>query len=279
MIIANNTMAMNGYRSYYNNTLSMGKSLEKLSSGYRINRAADDAAGLVISENLRAQISGLKVATRNAQDGVSLAQTAEGALQEVNGILGRMRDLALQASNGSNTVNARCASNDEYQQLKAEIQRIGSFTTFGGLNLFSATAAGSFYAGVTFQVGPNNAGSITLTIQTLNFSSVNTVAFFTTSRIDSATFALSTIALLDTAIDNVGDRRGLLGSFQNRLESTIRSNMNAAENVQAAESRLRDTDMAQEMTTLTKFQILQQASTAMLSQAQSLPQSVLRLLG
>lgn len=278
MRIQNNTMALNAYRTYFNNSIGMGKSLEKLSSGYRINRAADDAAGLVISQNMRAQISGTNVAVRNAQDGVSLAQTAEGALQEINDLLQRMRDLALQASNGTNTVNARCASNDEYQQLKQEIQRIGSFTTYGSLNLFSATAAASFYAGVTFQVGPNASDRIVLTIQTLNFSSVNTVAFFTTSRIDSATFALSVLTLLDTAIDNVGDRRGLLGSFQNRLESTIRSGMNAVENLQAAESRLRDTDMAQEMTTLTKYQILQQASTAMLGQAQNLPQSVLSLL-
>ena len=278
MIIANNTGALNAYRSYYNNALGMGKSLEKLSSGYRINRAADDAAGLVISQNLRAQISGMVVATRNAQDGVSLAQTAEGTLQEVNDILQRMRDLSIQSSNGTNTVNARCASNDEFQNLKAEIQRIGSFSTFGGLNLFSATTAANFATGVTFQVGPNNAGSIVLRIATLNAGSVGAM-MLATARIDSATFALAQIAALDLAIDNVGDRRGLLGSFQNRLESTVRSNMNAVENVQAAESRLRDTDMASEMTTMTKFQILQQASTAMLSQAQNLPQSVLRLLG
>ena len=278
MIIANNTGALNAYRSYYNNALGMGKSLEKLSSGYRINRAADDAAGLVISQNLRAQISGTVVATRNAQDGISLAQTAEGTLQEVNDILQRMRDLSIQSSNGTNTVNARCASNDEFQNLKAEIQRIGSFSTFGGLNLFSATVAANFSTGVTFQVGPNNAGSIVLRIATLNAGSVGAM-MLATARIDSATFALAQIAALDLAIDNVGDRRGLLGSFQNRLESTVRSNMNAVENVQAAESRLRDTDMAQEMTTMTKFQILQQASTAMLGQAQNLPQSVLRLLG
>ena len=277
MRIQNNTMALNSYRTYFNNTLSMGKSLEKLSSGYRINRAADDAAGLVISQNMRAQISGLNVAVRNAQDGVSLAQTAEGALQEINDILQRMRDLSIQASNGTNTVNARCASNDEFQNLKAEIQRIGSFTTYGALNLFSATTAAAFYQGVTFHVGPNAPDIIRLTISTLNAGSVGAM-LLATARIDSATFATSQLAALDLAIDNVGDRRGLLGSFQNRLESTIRSGMNAAENLQAAESRLRDTDMAAEMTTMTKFQILQQASTAMLAQAQNLPQSVLSLL-
>jgi flagellin len=279
MIINNNLAAKNAYRNYFNVTGQLGRSTEKLSSGLRINRAADDASGLVISQVLRAQISGLEMATRNAQDGVSLAQTAEGAMQEVNDILERMRDLAVQASNGSASVSARCASDAEFQQLKSEIQRIGSFTTFGGLNLFSATAAASFHAGVTFQVGPNAAGSIAMTIQTLNFGSVSSVAFFTTSRIDSATFALSQITNLDNAINQVATSRGNIGAFQNRLESTVRSNMVAAENVQAAESRLRDVDVAKEMTNFTRLSIMQQTASAMLGQANNLPNGVLRLIG
>ena len=278
MIINNNLTAKNAYRNYFNVSGALSRSTEKLSSGYRINRAADDAAGLVVSQVLRSQISGLEMATKNAQDGVSLAQTAEGSLQEVNDILQRMRDLSVQSSNGTASVAARCASDAEFQQLKQEIQRIGSFTTFGGLNLFSATTAANFSGGVTFQVGANGTDTIRVTIATLNQGSVGAM-LLATARIDSATFATAQMTALDNAINQVSTTRGTIGAFQNRLESTVRSNMVAQENVQAAESRLRDVDVAKEMTNFTRLSIMQQTASAMLGQANNLPNGVLRLIG
>jgi len=277
MRINNNVMAFNASRNLSGTSMRIGKSLEKLSSGFRINRAADDAAGLVISQKLRAEIGGLKQATRNSQDGISLVQTAEGALNEVHNMLGRMRDLAVQAANDTNDTAARTAIQSEMNALGAEIDRIGTDTTFGGAALFTATA-------LNFQVGSegSSGNQISITIGTLDADSINSVdvtAFDFSTPATAAADARDAIEDLDTAIAQISTTRGSLGAVQNRLESTIANLQVTTENLVASESRIRDTDMASEMVNFTKNQILQQAGTSMLAQANALPQSVLSLLG
>lgn len=268
MRINQNVMAFNAYRSLASTNTTLGKSLEKLSSGFRINRAADDAAGLVISQGLRAQVSGLRQATRNSQDGISVVQTAEGALNEVHAMLQRMRDLAVQSVNGSNDAAARTAANNEVTQLKAEIIRIGDKSKFGSQGILD----GTFSAGVTFQVGANAGDTITLTL-----SAMSALATFTGS-VTSAGAASAFITSVDEVISAISSLRGTLGALQNRFESTINNLNVATENLAASESRIRDTDMALEMVSFTRHQILIQAGTAMLGQANQVPQSVLRLL-
>jgi len=393
MRINQNIQAFNAYRNLSTTNTAMGKSLEKLSSGFRINRAADDAAGLVISQGLRAQVSGLRQATRNAQDGISVVQTAEGALNEVHNMLNRMRDLAVQSVNASNDLEARTAANNEITELKGEIGRIASQTKFGsqalldgsyGLTKSSTSAnvaastvtltagdtfsftidgvavttaavtageagayngadlaefiqnevrAGLLGAGradlaegftvtaesagagfslrveqgggfditgtpaaagdaaltgavtfaaatassgtaATFQVGAN-AGE---TIEVAGFN-LAALAAGITGDVLSADNATAFITSMDTAIQSVSGARGKLGAVQNRFESTINNLQVTTENLSASESRIRDTDMALEMVSFTRHQVLQQAGTAMLGQANQLPQSVLRLLG
>jgi flagellin len=273
MRINNNVMAFNASRNLGMSNSSLGKSLEKLSSGYRINRAGDDAAGLVISQKLRAEISGLRQATRNSQDGISLIQTAEGALGEVHNMLNRMRDLAVQAANDSNDTAARTAIGAEMTALTGEIGRIGSDTTFSGAGVFTATT-------LSFQVGSegDSGNQIQATVGTLTTTNLNG-ADLTGIDVTTAAGARTAIETIDTAIDHVSTTRGSLGAVQNRFESTIRNLQVTTENLAASESRIRDTDMAEEMVEFTKNQILQQAGTAMLGQANAIPQSVLRLLG
>ncbi len=396
MRINNNIMAFNAQRNLGASAMSMGKSIEKLSSGLRINRAADDASGLVISQKLRAQTSGLRQATRNAQDGISVVQTAEGGLNEVHSMLNRMRDLAVQAANtGANDATARSAAQQELDQLRTEIDRIGNTTSFGDTKLLngsygvsaasatgydadgsvtvgaggdviditvdggttvSATIAAGTYAsgdalatefenkikaalqgnageaehadnvsvtataagagfnleisidgladtetftladngsdtlladlnfgavtaasgtGGTFQVGANNTGDDQITVAITAVSSSD----LGLAGLDLTTDAASAIDTIDTAIASVSSQRGSLGAVQNRLESTISNLQVTSENLAASESRIRDTDVAAEMVEFTRSQILQQAGTAMLGQANQVPQSVLRLLG
>jgi len=261
-----NTMAFNAYRNLSATDASMGKSLEKLSSGLRINRAGDDAAGLVISENLRSQVGGLKQAVRNAQDGISVVQTAEGALTEVHAMLQRMRDLAVQASNtGSQGTTAIAAAQAEVNQLVSAIDDIATRTKFNGTQLLSGTS------GLSFQVGANSGESLTVTLAGMGASalSINNI---------SLSSAGTAITSLDSAISSVSTQRGVFGAAQNRLEHTIANLSVTQENLAASESRIRDTDMAQEMTEFSKSQILMQAGTAMLAQANSAPQGVLSLL-
>ena len=394
MRINQNIQAFNAYRNLSTTNTQMGKSLEKLSSGFRINRAADDAAGLVISQGLRAQVSGLKQATRNAQDGISVVQTAEGALNEVHSMLNRMRDLGVQSVNASNDADARGAANNEITELKGEITRIADQTKFGSQKLldgsFGATAstlagndadnsvtvgatstinvavgggtavsvslgaagtltgaefasrlqssvrsalsastdldnqaaASSFLvssqangagsditfsnsgskaivvtdgtatplatsaagligtvgaatgAAAKFQVGAN-AGE-TIDVAGFNLKSLATAI---TGDVSSASNATAFITSMDSAIASVSSARGQLGAVQNRFESTVNNLQVTTENLSASESRIRDTDMAQEMVSFTRHQVLLQAGTAMLGQANQLPQSVLRLLG
>jgi flagellin len=272
MRITNNVMAFNASRNLTSSNTMLGKSLEKLSSGYRINRAGDDAAGLVISQKLRAEISGLRQATRNAQDGISYSQTAEGALGEIHNMLNRMRDLAVQAANDTNDVAARTALASEITALADEIGRIGTDTTFSGAPVFTATT-------LNFQVGSEgDAGNqIQTTVGTLDNTNLGG-ADLTSLDVSDSTNARAAIESIDLAISDVSTTRGELGAVQNRFESTIRNLQVTTENLSASESRIRDTDMASEMVEFTKNQILQQAGTAMLGQANQIPQSVLQLL-
>lgn len=267
-----NVAAINSYRNLSTTQSSLSKSLEKLSSGYRINRAADDAAGLAISEGLRSQVSGLTQAARNAQDGISVVQTAEGALTEVHSILHRMRDLAVQAANDSNSTEARTNITTEYDQLQDELDRIADSTNFNGTQLLDGSSST-----LTFQVGAGaDTASNQIQVDLANVSSVaSSVSALSFASAASAADAISTV---DAQIKAVSTARANLGAMQNRLEHTINSVNVAVENLSASESRIRDTDMASEMVNFTKSQILAQAGTAMLAQANSIPQGVLKLL-
>jgi flagellin len=267
MRINNNIMAFNAYRNLSGTSSSMGKSLEKLSSGFRINRAADDAAGLVKSEGLRAEVGGTKTAIRNAQDGISLVQTGEGALNEVHAMLQRMRNLAVSAANTATSDGV--AEQAEVTELLAEIGNIGTNTNFSGDQVFSGSAK-------VFHVGANAGQTISVTVA--NLSSTQTGGVDISGITLTGTTANAAITTIDSAIAGISTQRSTLGATQNRLESTIRNLSVSAENLTAAESRIRDADMAEEMVTFTRNQILQQAGTAMLAQANQVPQSVLSLL-
>jgi flagellin len=289
--INNNIAAFNAYRNLSVTDGQMSKSLEKLSSGYRINRAADDAAGLAISESLRSQIGGLKVAVRNAQDGVSVVQTAEGALNETTSILQRMRDLAVQASNGgSQDTTAQADANTEFSQLGKELDRIASTTKFGSQSLLGVGVGGSTgYQGV-FQVGSESTTTNAANVITVDITTTGALAGGLITGFDSTGLALSAsdltstatattaIDAVDKALTGVSTARSNLGAYQNRFEHTINNLNVAVENLSASESRIRDTDMAQEMVQFTRSQILSQAGTAMLAQANQSPQGVLKLL-
>ncbi|MBL4932910.1 flagellin [Clostridium paridis] len=273
MIINHNLNAMNAHRNMGINIGNAGKSMEKLSSGLRINRAGDDAAGLAISEKMRGQIRGLDQASRNSQDGISLIQTAEGALNETHSILQRMRELAVQSTNDTNVGADRSQIQLEVSQLKNEINRIASQTEFNTKKLLTGKASN-----VVFQVGANSGQTIKLAIKTMNAQAlaVNNVDIRgLTSGAKSITGQIDTI---DKAINTVSSERAKLGAYQNRLEHTTANLNTSSENLQAAESRVRDVDMAKEMMNYSKNNILQQAAQAMLAQANQTPQGVLQLL-
>jgi flagellin len=259
----------------------MGKSLEKLSSGFRINRAADDAAGLVKSESLRAEIRGNKAAIKNAQDGVSFVQTAEGALNEVHSILQRMRELAVDAANTATTDGQ--AQQDEITELVAELTSIGTRTKFAGNDVFTDTD-------LTFQIGANAGDELSITsdlritvdgsngIFNYDFDADGTADAVNVGAVDVSSAASAAIDTIDNAIAAVSDVRSELGAKQNRIEHTINNLQVAVENLTASESRIRDTDMALEMANYTRHQILSQAGVSMLAQANAVPQNVLALL-
>ncbi len=274
--INQNIAALNAHRNLTNTDGQMSKSLEKLSSGFRINRAADDAAGLAISEGLRSQVGGLKAAVRNAQDGVSVVQTAEGALTEVHSILQRVRDLTVQASNtGSVNDDARDHIANEITELGAALTDIASRTNFNGTKLLDGTNAS-----LVFQTGANQGEtvSVSLTDITAVATAVGTVATNVGTAGYDPTAAAGDLSSIDTEIKTVSSARATLGASQNRFESTINSLNVAMENLSASESRIRDADMAQEMVQFTRNQILSQAGTAMLAQANQGSQGVLQLL-
>ncbi len=253
-----NVAAYNAYRNLSVSQNDLSKSLEKLSSGLRINRAADDAAGLAISEGLRSQIGGLTQAVRNAQDGINVVQTADGAFTEIHSMLQRMNTLAVQYNSSVNNTQSQAALSLEFNQLSSEISRIQSNTSFNGVSLFNGSATVS----LGFQVGYKNADSITVAFSGVDVSGANITSSDT----------------VQDAITTVSTARATLGAYQNRLEHTVNNLNTEVENLTASESKIRDTDMAMEMTKFTRGQILSQAGTAMLAQAKSIPQSVLQLL-
>ena len=263
--IQTNVEAFNAQRHLSATTDKIATAMERLSSGYRINRAADDAAGLSISEKLQAQINGLDQANRNAQDAVSLTQTAEGSLDEVHEMLQRVRELAVQYKNGTLSTSDQQAIQSEVNQLASEIERIGQSVEFNGINLLSGTGT------ITFQVGANDGEIITVSTISLG-QSVGTAAFGLTAT------GASDIQDIDTAIANVSAQRTKLGAVQNRLEHAMNSLSTYQENLVASQSRIKDVDMASEMVEFTKLQVLQQAGTSVLAQANQSSQSVLSLL-
>ena len=264
--IQHNIEAFDAHRQLQGTNEKLSKSMQRLSSGYRINSSADDAAGLAISEKLRAQISGLDQANRNAQDAVSLVQTAEGQLNEVHAMLQRVRELAVEYKNGTLSTSDRTAIQSEINQLGSEIQRIGTSAQFNAIPLLNGQVT------VTFQVGANDGETIEVTTATLWGGAVPSNAF------NLSITGTSDIASIDAAIDGVSTMRAAYGAVQNRLEHVINNLGVYQENLTASESRIRDVDMAAEMANLTKLQVLQQAGTSMLAQANQSPQSVLSLL-
>jgi flagellin len=261
--IQHNVEALNAHRQLQSTSDKLSKAMERLSSGYRINRAADDAAGLAISEKMRGQISGLGQAQRNLQDAVSMVQTAEGTLQEVHSMLQRIRELAVQYKNGTLSTGNQSALQSEINQLASEIERLGKSADFNGIKLLNAAQT------ISFQVGANDGETI----------AVSTISL--ASTIGAASYALggaSDISEIDAAIDAISAQRAVFGAVQNRFEHSLANISIYQENLVAAESRIRDVDMAAETVEMTKNQILSQAGTAMLAQANQLPQSVLSLL-
>lgn len=282
MIINHNMRAMNAQRNMGINTNNAAKSMEKLSSGLRINRAGDDAAGLSISEKMRAQIRGLDQASRNSQDGISMIQTAEGALNETHSILQRMRELAVQAANDTNVTVDRSSINDELQQLSDEITRIGQQTQFNTQNVLNGgekdTVESSKAVGVKLQVGANCGQAITVTFSSMNATTLGVSVGKKDIQVDNHTNATKAISTINNAIEKVSKERSKYGAVQNRLEHSIANTDNASENLQSAESRVRDVDMAKEMMSYSKNNILQQAAQSMLAQANSSTSGVLQLL-
>jgi flagellin len=285
MRINHNIGALNTYRQLGQANQAQMGSMEKLSSGLRINKAGDDAAGLAISEKMRAQIKGLDMASKNAQDGISLIQTAEGALNETHSILQRMRELAVQSANDTNTDDDRAKLQAEVDELAEEITRISNDTEFNTQNLVGGKFSG------TFHIGANADQSVSLSIDAMDAKSLSvgsgTAATAATGdnatvtggiKIDTQSGANTAITTINTAINTVSEERSKLGAMQNRLEHTINNLATSAENLTAAESRIRDVDMAKEMMAQTKNSILSQAAQAMLAQANQQPQGVLQLL-
>ncbi|MCI8749948.1 MAG: flagellin [Lachnospiraceae bacterium] len=278
MIVQHNMTALNANRQLNITNGSLAKKTEKLSSGYRVNRAADDAAGLSISEKMRAQIRGLDQASSNAQDGISLIQTAEGALNEIHSVLQRMRELTVQAANDTNVTADRRAIAKEIRALTSEIDRIATQTEFNTMKLLS----GSF-SGKVLQVGANGSQTISLKISAMTAGKLGVSAGKIAAKISMAgangKSITGLISVVNKAISKVSLQRSALGALQNRLEHTIANADNMAENLQSAESKIRDANMADEMVAYSSFSILQQAGQSMLAQANQSTQGVLSLLG
>ena len=288
MRIQHNIAALSSHRNLSNNNSSVTKNLEKLSSGYKINRAGDDAAGLAISEKMRAQITGLETATKNAQDGVSLVQTAEGALTEVHSMLNRMVELATQSANGTYSTTNRQEMQKEINALRAEIDRIGKSSNFNGTSLFTGSSSITLHVGETskahnqLKVTLNQMSSSQIGTHTTNATTfkktLTTGKAVSNISVTTAAKAREAIGIANNAIDQISSMRSDFGALQNRLEHTINNLSVQSENITAAESRIRDVDMAKEMMAYTKNNILVQASQAMLAQANQVPQGVLQLL-
>ncbi len=276
LTINTNVASLNAQRNLGKSQGSLNKSMQRLSSGLRINSAKDDAAGLAISDRMTSQIRGLNQAARNANDGISLAQTAEGALQETTSILQRMRELAVQSANDTNTSDDRTSLNAEFSQLISEIDRIADTTSFNGKVLLSG---GFATASAVFQVGANAGQTIGVTIAAATTSALGSTVHVQSTGVTTRASATTAITYIDVAIGQVDTIRGDLGAVQNRFESTIANLSNVSENLSAARSRILDADVAQETSSMTKFNILQQAGVSILAQANQAPQLALSLLG
>jgi flagellin len=276
-VINTNTMSLNAQRNLSSTQGALATSIQRLSTGLRVNTAKDDAAGLAIANRMDAQARGMNVAVRNANDGISLAQTAEGALGKVGDMLQRMRELAVQSANSSNTSADRTSLNSEFRQLADEIDRTLASTRFNGTTILGASAGS-----LQFQIGANNATSDQLTVSTTNMQSSASITAVTGSAAvitgTTGTTAAGMITTIDTALDAINSERATFGAMQNRFEAVISNLQIAAENQTAARSRIMDADFAKETANLTRAQILQQAGTAMLAQANAAPQNVLSLL-
>lgn len=273
MVIQHNIAAINSYRNLSTNQSALSKNLEKLSSGYKINRAGDDAAGLAISETMRSQINGLNQAVNNANDAIGLIQTAEGAMTETHSMLQRMKTLTTQAANGTYTATARGNIKAEIDALSAEITRIASTTEFNGEKPLAPAKKG---VNLTFFIGASSdkTNQMTVAQQTMTAKALTVHEL----KVDSTENALKSMKTVDNAIDAVSKYRASLGAAQNRLEHTVNNLKVTSENITSAESRIRDTDMADEITAYTKNNILLQAAQSMLSQSNAMPQGVLSML-
>jgi flagellin len=270
LYVNSNVTSLNAQRQLSNSTNALSTSFQRLSSGLRVNSAADDAAGLQIGTRLQSQVNGANQGARNANDGISLAQTAEGALEETSNMLQRMRVLAIQSANGSNTASDRAALQKEFSELSSEIDRVASDTTFGGVNILDGTFTADF------QVGPDANQVINVAIAT---SMGATGLAVNDDTIATASQAQTAITAIDDALSTVNGIRADLGAKQNRFSSTIRNLNNISENVSASKSRILDTDFAAESASLARNQVLQQASSSMLAQANQQPQIALSLIG
>ena len=270
-IINTNVMSLNSQRNLNSSQAMLSQAVQRLSSGLRVNSAKDDAAGLAIAERMNAQVRGMNVGIRNANDAISLAQVAEGAIGKVGDMLQRMRELAVQSANATNGSGDRSNLDAEFQQLGSEITRLIGNTQFNGINILAGGAGTQ-----TFQVGANSSDTIAVT--TTNLSTSSSVTAVTSTNITSASNATAALSLIDTALTTVNSERATYGAVQNRFESVIAGLQIAVENQSAARSRIMDADFAQETAALTRAQILQQAGTAMLAQANAAPQNVLSLL-
>ena len=273
LFVNTNVSSLNAQRQVFNVSNSLSTSFERLSSGFRINSAADDAAGLQITERMTSQVQGLDQAARNANDAISLTQTAEGALDETTTALQRVRTLAVQAQNGINSTEDRAALSSEITALKNEISRIAAETEFAGLDILS----GDFSA--DFLVGANQGQTVTVAIGDGTADSLGADGLLVTGTVDTDANADTLLGQVDAALSSIGTVRSDLGALQNRFQSTIRNLSNISENVSAARSQIRDTDFATETASLTRNQIMQQASTTVLAQANQRPQAALSLLG
>ena len=277
LTILTNTGSLNAQRNLARTQRSLNGNLSRLSSGLRINTAADDSAGLAISENFRAQIRGLAQAERNSMDGVSMIQTAEGAMNEVSGILTRMRELSVQSANGTLGTQERNFLQDEFSTLRSEIDRIAEVTEFNGISLLDGSASTA-----TFQVGIDNSTNDQISVDLLNVSSSTLGASGTQIEdlsISTVSGSQNALSILDEAINDVSAGRADLGAAQNRLNVTITNLASARENISAANSRIRDVDVASETAALTRNSILMQAGVSVLAQANQSPQLALSLLG
>jgi flagellin len=280
-VINTNLLSMNAQRNTSVSQSSLTTSMQRLSSGLRVNSAKDDAAGLAIAERMNAQVKGMNVAVRNANDGISMAQTAEGALGKVGDSLQRMRELAVQARNSTNSSSDKDSLNQEYRQLASEIDRVLKGTTFNGKNILGSTGGTS--TGRIFQIGANTTASDTITVTTVDMATNTNITAITatSSTIGSTTNTAglkTVIDNLDKAIDSVNSQRAMYGAVQSRFDSVISNLQVSTENQAASRSRIMDADFATETANLSRAQILQQAGNAMIAQANQLPQQVLRLL-